>query len=160
VAAAFQDRQGLARRIDTVAQGGQLVAVSRDAGIGKTRLVSELADLAVVKDVTVLWGHCSDQVLAIPCLPFIEAFSTSRATFGPGGAECAPRVAAPGSGPTATGTPVGPVARLFEASLLSRQATNRSVSSGLWGSSWAAVNLCSMNVYTKGTEQGTLRHEA
>ena len=39
-------------------QHGQIVLVSGEAGIGKTRLTQELAAIAASGTVSVLWGRC------------------------------------------------------------------------------------------------------
>jgi DNA-binding NarL/FixJ family response regulator len=62
--------------LDSAADGTAAVAVlGGDAGVGKTRLVSELVDTATARGVTVLIGHCVDLGDAPPpYLPFSEAF--------------------------------------------------------------------------------------
>lgn len=55
---------------------GRAVAVAGDAGIGKTRLVEELAGPAERAGIPVLRGGCSETDLRIPYLPFIEALRT------------------------------------------------------------------------------------
>ncbi len=52
---------------------GRFVTVGGEAGLGKTRLVSELATRATALDVEVLWGACSEAELALPYLPLVEA---------------------------------------------------------------------------------------
>src|SRR5680860_746936 len=53
------------------------VLVSGDAGIGKTRVLRELASLADRAGHTVLVGHCLDLGDgALPFQPFVEAIST------------------------------------------------------------------------------------
>src|SRR5215208_3529980 len=52
---------------------GRFVVVSGEAGIGKTRLVTELTHLARRLDDSVLWGGCSEADLSLPYLPFVEA---------------------------------------------------------------------------------------
>lgn len=54
----------------------RLVMVVGEPGIGKTRLVEELAVYASVRGATVCWGHCYEGELGMPYLPFIEAFRT------------------------------------------------------------------------------------
>jgi tetratricopeptide (TPR) repeat protein len=51
----------------------RLVALGGEAGIGKTRLASELANRAQRLSWTVLWGACSEAELPIPYLPVVEA---------------------------------------------------------------------------------------
>jgi class 3 adenylate cyclase len=57
------------------AHGGEsrLVALGGEAGMGKTRLASELAKRAQRLGWTVLWGACSASELPIPYLPMVEA---------------------------------------------------------------------------------------
>jgi class 3 adenylate cyclase len=52
---------------------GRLVVLSGEAGIGKTRLTTELAGQARRLGSTVLTGGCSEAELALPYLPFVEA---------------------------------------------------------------------------------------
>src|SRR5690349_8824715 len=51
----------------------RLVALGGEAGLGKTRLVSELARRATALNFEVLWGACSEAELALPYLPLVEA---------------------------------------------------------------------------------------
>jgi class 3 adenylate cyclase len=51
----------------------RLVALGGEAGMGKTRLATELAKRAQRLDWTVLWGACSEAELPIPYLPLVEA---------------------------------------------------------------------------------------
>jgi class 3 adenylate cyclase/tetratricopeptide (TPR) repeat protein len=51
----------------------RLVALGGEAGLGKTRVVSELARRATALDFEVLWGACSEAELALPYLPLVEA---------------------------------------------------------------------------------------
>jgi class 3 adenylate cyclase len=53
---------------------GRLVMVVGEPGIGKTRLVEELGVYASVRGATVCWGRCYEGELAMPYLPFVEAF--------------------------------------------------------------------------------------
>ena len=53
---------------------GRLVLVSGEAGIGKSRLVRELAREVHRQGVIVLHGRC-DEDLAIPYRPFVECLS-------------------------------------------------------------------------------------
>lgn len=52
---------------------GRFVLVAGEAGIGKTRLATELARRARKLGCDVLWGSCSEAELALPYLPFVEA---------------------------------------------------------------------------------------
>jgi class 3 adenylate cyclase/tetratricopeptide (TPR) repeat protein len=49
------------------------VAVGGEAGMGKTRLVRELAERAERLGCEVLWGTCSEAELPLPYLPLVEA---------------------------------------------------------------------------------------
>ena len=52
---------------------GRFVLLSGEAGIGKTRLATELAHRARKLGYDVLWGSCADAELALPYLPVVEA---------------------------------------------------------------------------------------
>jgi predicted ATPase len=53
---------------------GQLLVVSGEAGIGKTRLVSKLAELAVGEKARVLWGRCWEGEEAPTFWPWVQIF--------------------------------------------------------------------------------------
>lgn len=53
----------------------QLVLVSGEPGVGKTRLAAELARRAHAEGAAVLFGRCDDD-LAVPYQPFVEALRT------------------------------------------------------------------------------------
>jgi DNA-binding CsgD family transcriptional regulator/tetratricopeptide (TPR) repeat protein len=57
------------------AEAGQpvVVLVSGDAGVGKTRLVSELSRRAASQGFTVLSGHCAELADTVPYLPLADA---------------------------------------------------------------------------------------
>ena len=59
---------------------GRFVVVSGEAGVGKTRLVTELSLEAARLGCSVLWGGCSEAELSLPYLPFIEAIGNHLAT--------------------------------------------------------------------------------
>lgn len=61
--------------------GGRVVLLTGEAGIGKTRLASELQRLAVVTGMQVMWGGCSETELALPYLPLVEAIGNYLATI-------------------------------------------------------------------------------
>ena len=46
--------------------------ISGQPGVGKTRLLEELAAMAGASGMTVLAGHCSEHDEAVPYLPFVE----------------------------------------------------------------------------------------
>src|SRR3954454_6144998 len=58
---------------------GRFVVVSGEAGIGKTRLGTELSDQARRLESSVLWGGCSEAELSLPYLPFVEAIGNHLA---------------------------------------------------------------------------------
>ena len=51
----------------------RFIALAGDAGIGKTRLATELAKRARRLNWEVLWGACSEAELPLPYLPLVEA---------------------------------------------------------------------------------------
>jgi len=61
---------------DAIAGAGQVVMLSGEPGIGKTRLASELAALAETKDVQVLWGSCYEGGGAPPYWPWTHAIGS------------------------------------------------------------------------------------
>jgi len=64
----------LGRRLAEVRRGrGGLVLIGGEPGIGKTRLVEEVAEQAVRDGATVLWGHCYEGEWTPPYAPFTEA---------------------------------------------------------------------------------------
>jgi class 3 adenylate cyclase len=54
---------------------GRMLLLSGDAGMGKTRLATELGERARGIGATYLSGGCSEAPLALPYLPFIEALA-------------------------------------------------------------------------------------
>ena len=59
---------------------GRAVLVTGPAGIGKSRLVAELADRAGERGATVLTGRCLQLIGAgLPFLPLVEALRPLRA---------------------------------------------------------------------------------
>jgi class 3 adenylate cyclase/tetratricopeptide (TPR) repeat protein len=66
--------------LDAAAAGRPVVAlVSGDAGVGKTRLVAELAAAARERGVAVLSGRCAELADAIPYLPLADALRDAAA---------------------------------------------------------------------------------
>ncbi|MBB2900579.1 DNA-binding CsgD family transcriptional regulator/tetratricopeptide (TPR) repeat protein [Kineococcus radiotolerans] len=70
----------LERALDDARAGTSgAVLVEADAGVGKSRLVAELADRARARGGTVLVGHCASAGGgALPYLPFVEALEPLR----------------------------------------------------------------------------------
>jgi len=58
---------------------GQVVVLAGDAGMGKTRLATELQARARRLGMQALWGSCSEAELALPYLPFLEAIGNHLA---------------------------------------------------------------------------------
>jgi tetratricopeptide (TPR) repeat protein len=52
---------------------GQVVVLAGEAGLGKTRLATQLQNRALKGGTVVIWGGCSEAELALPYLPFLEA---------------------------------------------------------------------------------------
>jgi predicted Ser/Thr protein kinase len=64
----------LREHLDRMLSGeGRLVLISGEPGIGKTRLADELAVYAHLRGSRVLRGHCYEQEVGVPYLPFVES---------------------------------------------------------------------------------------
>ncbi len=59
---------------------GQVVVLGGEAGMGKTRLASELQQRALKGGMALLWGGCPEAELALPYLPFLEAIGNHLAS--------------------------------------------------------------------------------
>ncbi len=133
--AALEDALLAARRDES-----RFVVLAGEAGIGKTRLATEIAREARELGCTVLAGGCSDAELALPYLPFVEAIGNYlddvdqgqlAETIGPGIAELGqlfPQLAR-GAAPDGSPDPGQAKLRLFEAvvSLLAVPARERTL---------------------------------
>jgi class 3 adenylate cyclase/tetratricopeptide (TPR) repeat protein len=119
---------------------GRLVVLAGEAGIGKTRLATELARQARRLGSAVLTGACSEAELALPYLPFVEAIgnyladaelAALRERLGPASAELSQLFPQFADRPVAggAGDPGQAQLRLFEAilSLLAVPATDRAL---------------------------------
>lgn len=107
---------------------GRIVLLAGEAGLGKTRLATELQRRALKIGMTVLWGGCSEAELALPYLPFLEAIGNHlamtdlekvRQRLGPARRELAhlfPQLE-PDAGASEQGDPTQAKLRLFEAIL-------------------------------------------
>ena len=62
---------------------GRVALVGGEAGIGKTRLVEELADEAAIRGVTVLWGRCYEGQGAPPYWPWTQVLNRCLARLEP-----------------------------------------------------------------------------
>jgi DNA-binding SARP family transcriptional activator len=65
----------LARRLGEGKHDAQLVLVSGEPGVGKTRLAAALAASALSNEALVLFGRC-DEGLRVPYQPFVEALDS------------------------------------------------------------------------------------
>ncbi|HKW71697.1 MAG TPA: AAA family ATPase [Candidatus Dormibacteraeota bacterium] len=54
---------------------GRTFVLGGEAGIGKTRLASEVRDRAAKAQMTCLWGSCSQAELTLPYLPIVQAMN-------------------------------------------------------------------------------------
>jgi class 3 adenylate cyclase len=76
-------RRLTARLGEAAAGRGGLVLVAGEPGIGKTRLVTELAGRAERQGALVLWGHCYEGDWTPPYAPFAEALDAHVANAPP-----------------------------------------------------------------------------
>ncbi|HEY0937814.1 MAG TPA: AAA family ATPase [Trebonia sp.] len=68
----------LRARLDDAAAGRAVAAlVGGDAGVGKSRLVSEVTRIAAAQGFTVLCGQCAEIGDSVPYLPFADAIRTA-----------------------------------------------------------------------------------
>ena len=104
---------------------GRFVLMGGEAGIGKTRLATELTRRARKLGCSALWGSCSEAELSLPYLPFVEAIGNQlgqhdlaqvRTQLGPMSAELAQLFPQLGNGARATadGDPAQAKLRMFE----------------------------------------------
>ncbi len=72
------------RLLGEIAEGrGRTLLIAGEAGIGKSRLVSELRERASAHGLLVVQGHCFESDRALPYAPFVDllrSFLTNRAT--------------------------------------------------------------------------------
>ena len=117
---------------------GRFVLLGGEAGIGKTRLATELTRRAHKLGCDTLWGSCSEAELALPYLPFVEAVgkhlaeqdpAALRTALGPTAGELAQLFPQLADGPPKApeGDPAQAKLRLFESvvTLLELWAQNR-----------------------------------
>jgi DNA-binding SARP family transcriptional activator len=83
---------------DALAGRGRLVLIGGEPGIGKSRLVEELASRATDGEAEVLWGRCWEAAGAPPYWPWVQAIRSCvrdrdseqlRSELGPGAADIA-----------------------------------------------------------------------
>jgi len=106
--------------------GGVLI-VGGEAGMGKTRLVGELAARALRLRCVVMSGACTEAELSLPYLPFLEAIGNRltaenlddlKTRLGPAAEELAQLFPQFGRAQPAGGDPMQAKLRMFEAILL------------------------------------------
>ncbi len=67
------ERARLRRLVDDTLVGhGRLALVAGEPGVGKSRLVAEIGDVAQARGMRVLTGHCVEMSGAAPYLPYVE----------------------------------------------------------------------------------------
>ena len=71
-----QEQAYLRKELAAIANGGRLVLVGGEAGIGKTTLARDLVEEARAHGVRVLTGHCYDRTNAPPYGPWLELFES------------------------------------------------------------------------------------
>ncbi|MBN1660742.1 MAG: tetratricopeptide repeat protein [Anaerolineae bacterium] len=72
------ERAELACHLEQAMDGrGGLLLLAGSAGVGKTRLVQELARDAAWRGCTVLWGHCCELSAPVPYQPLVEALQAA-----------------------------------------------------------------------------------
>ncbi|GLW96915.1 helix-turn-helix transcriptional regulator [Microtetraspora sp. NBRC 16547] len=104
-------------RVLDAAEGGLagVALVGGDAGIGKTRLVNEVRDLAEERGFTVLVGQCAELGDALPYLPLVDALRGAAEGGTPAGdaltAWPALRRLLPGADPGTAGAATGALAQ-------------------------------------------------
>ncbi len=105
---------------------GRVLLLAGDAGMGKTRLATELGERARGIGAAYLSGGCSDAPLALPYLPFLEALgnyvaradlAALRDRLGHSAAELGNLFPRLGPAPTEAGDPSQAKLRFFEAIL-------------------------------------------
>jgi DNA-binding CsgD family transcriptional regulator len=68
----------LRARLDDAASGRAVAAlIAGDAGVGKSRLVAEVTEIAAGQGFTVLCGQCAEIGDSVPYLPFADAIRTA-----------------------------------------------------------------------------------
>jgi class 3 adenylate cyclase len=102
----------------------RFLALAGEAGLGKTRLATELVGRARKLGLVAMWGACSEAELSLPYLPFVEAVGNYVSTqdseelarrLGPAASELAQVFPQLGPGRQAAQDPVQAKLRLFEA---------------------------------------------
>jgi len=105
---------------------GRVMLLTAEAGMGKTRLVREMAERAARMGLATFSGACSDMAPAVPYLPFLEALGnyvghsdldSLRARLGGSAAELGHLFPRLGVAPPEAGDPGHAKLRFFEAVL-------------------------------------------
>jgi tetratricopeptide (TPR) repeat protein len=146
---------------DAAARGGRLFLISGEAGVGKTRLVKEVAIEAEGRGMALMVGHCSEYDEAVAYLPFVEILENFveriehpeglRAALGPEGQELTRllptlKSTVPELTPSLALSPVQARRRLFTSFLdfVTRVASSRSVVMILEDLHWADDSTLSL----------------
>jgi class 3 adenylate cyclase/tetratricopeptide (TPR) repeat protein len=80
------ERASLRRLLDDTLVGhGKLALVAGEPGVGKSRLVAEIGEVARARGMRVLAGHCVEMSGAAPYLPYVEIIE--QAISGPRGSQ-------------------------------------------------------------------------
>lgn len=110
---------------------GRVVAISGDAGLGKTRLAKELTARARPLGAAVLSGGCTEADIGLPYLPFTEAIGNwlagldideARERLGPAAASLAQLFPQLGEAPPETSDPAQARLHLYEGILAALRA--------------------------------------
>jgi DNA-binding NtrC family response regulator/tetratricopeptide (TPR) repeat protein len=68
----------MSSRLESAMRGrGQIVGISGEAGIGKSRLIVEFRESLLAKGVTCLEGHCHSHGTAVPYLPVLDVLTAA-----------------------------------------------------------------------------------
>ena len=71
------------RKISGQREGGQVILICGEAGIGKSRLVAEAKTYAAQRDFLLLEGHCFQTDSAFPYAPLLDLFRSYFARYAP-----------------------------------------------------------------------------
>ena len=93
------ERSDLRRYVDQAASGrGGMVLIGGEPGVGKTRIVEEMAEEAASRGMMALFGHCHETEAAPPYAPVVEMMESttrgvSRETLREAFGDTAPEIA-------------------------------------------------------------------
>jgi len=79
-----QEMDTLERALHSAQRGaGQCIVIAGEAGVGKSRLLSEICRRAEVELFLILRGYCFEQDAAFPYAPLVDALRTHLARYAP-----------------------------------------------------------------------------